>query len=228
MLHFSDLLRLFHVLRQGLEQRRKPPKLLPAWCGCIPWEHPVGGAPWGQGNTRWAGKAAEATLGCGRALWAVIPEPGGGEGARQRTRPCTAGRWYYHLANYQPLHPAPPPGLWFLTLFTSALQKFYSRKVWPRALRNALTPSPLRAEALLLTQQATNAGGSSGRCRESSSTGGCSQGQDPIQEQKTQCPGSNETEVLHRPEKQAEGIQSPLAVTKRTDLVGTQTRQVQA
>lgn len=45
-------------------------------------------------------------------------------------------------------------------------------------------------------------------------TSGCSQGQDPIQEQRTRCcPWSSGTEVLHKPEKQAERIQSPLAVT---------------
>ena len=38
------------------------------------------------------------------------------------------------------------------------LQKFYSRKVWPRALRNPFTPSPLRAEVLLLMQQTMNTG----------------------------------------------------------------------
>ncbi|CAN0230668.1 unnamed protein product [Rangifer tarandus platyrhynchus] len=93
----------------------------------------------------------------------------------------------------------------------------------PRGQGNA------RAEALLLAQQATNTGhcGSSGRRREGSSTGGCSQGQDATQEQRTRCPWSNGTEVLHRPEKQAARVQSPLAVTKRTDLAGTQNRQAQ-
>nr|CAI9702729.1 unnamed protein product [Rangifer tarandus platyrhynchus] len=60
----------------------------------------------------------------------------------------------------------------------------------PRGQGNA------RAEALLLAQQATNTGhcGSSGRRREGSSTGGCSQGQDATQEQRTRCPWSNGTE----------------------------------
>ena len=43
-------------------------------------------------------------------------------------------------------------------------------------------------------------------------TSGCTQGQD--QEQRTRCcPCSSGTEILHKPEKQVERIQSPLAVT---------------